>query len=389
MNHHLPLLLAAISPLAACVSYSRSVYTTRSVSMNHKSEREVTLPLAIAAGQSLRVATKFGAIRAKARPACPTPQVRVHLEIHARTKAEAEMALAQFEPRATATANGLELKIHGDPIVVIDDSMRIELQPMVDFEIEVPDGVRLEALTQSGEVVAEGALAGVTLESNFGRVAATGIRGPVMMTASSGALQLDDCTGDIEGRSTYGNVTASKVRSSTVDLSTSSGNIELEDASATTTKLHTKYGTVTVRNATGALDLDSGSGDIRVQKANGSLRAVTRYGSIDAQGLWRSLDLRSSSGSVAARADAGSVMATAWTLESTYGSVRLDAPAAFACNLEAATKYGDAKCEFGLLLPEGSTPQTGQLTGVVGNGGQLVRLLSGSGDVTLAKLATQ
>lgn len=386
MNPRTTLALAFFLPALACSYPAHSFVTSYSVSFDFKAERTVTLPLDATAGRSLRVETAFGTIHARATAGCATPQAKVRLVVHGRTKEEADAALARFEVRATEAADGITLGLHGEPLAIDDGSVHVQLQPSADFDIEVADGVTLHAKAATGDLTADGPFASASLDSKFGAVSATGIRGRLDLNAGSGEIRIANCAGDVHGQSSYGNVSATGIEGEAMELSTSSGDIEVADAKLASLRLRTKFGKLTVQKTVAALDLETGSGDLRIVGTDGSLRAFTQYGSIDAEGVWQRIDVRTGSGPVSVRAENGSAATSGWKLESQYGAVALAVPAEFACMLDLETKWGDAECAFEVVVPAGGSPQNGRLAGKVGTGGATVRLVSGSGDVALRKL---
>ncbi|MCC7011437.1 MAG: DUF4097 family beta strand repeat protein [Planctomycetes bacterium] len=388
-------------------------------------QRETELPLALSAGQKLELSTKTGSVVVRAGGAA-SPRARAKLTMNARDDEEARTALERFDVAAVETLDGWKLEVRGEPLVVHSGTQRIELTPRVDFELDLPAGVRLDARSGSGDLSATGALAATLLETNYGSIAADGVRGALTASTKSGAVRVARVEGDLEARSSYGSVEAADISGSKIVVASSSGNVALRGARAesinaetkygsvevrdargalvaksgsgnvtgealegATLLLHSNYGQIAVRGAKGALDLHSSSGNVRISEGEGALKAHSNYGALEAEGVWNSVQASSSSGTVAVRALGGSARTGEWSLSSGYGSVKLAVPDDFTCALDAVTNYGSASCAFPVTIEAGARSKDGRLVGQIGNGGPRVTLRSKSGDVVLDKLRSQ
>jgi DUF4097 and DUF4098 domain-containing protein YvlB len=390
--------------------------------MEGRAEREIDVPLALVAGQKLAVATKHGDVVVRADASAPQ-SARAVLKMRARTDEEARLVLERFDVVATSTADGFELSVKGEPLVIESTFSRSELHPSVDFSISLPEGVALDARSGSGSVSASGALGATQLDSSYGAISADGVRGSLVASTKSGHVKVANIAGDVSARSSYGRVEVANVEGDSMSVTSSSGDVALENARAATHEVETKYGKVNVRNiagklvaksssgnvsgsdlegatlslrsnygrvevarAKGELEVHSSSGSVRVEASEGALKASSSYGSVEVDGVWSAVDATSSSGRVVVRAFPGSTLTHEWNVASGYGAVTLYVPSDFTCALEATTNYGGATCEFPLTIEAGTRAKDGRLVGQVGSGGALVKLHSKSGDVALKKL---
>ncbi|HKE01271.1 MAG TPA: DUF4097 family beta strand repeat-containing protein, partial [Planctomycetota bacterium] len=94
------------------------------------------------------------------------------------------------------------------------------------------------------------------------------------------------------------------------------------------------------------------------------------------------VEARSSSGKVSVRAYEGSKAKEPWSLVSGYGSIVLEAPADFACTLDARTSYGSVESDLPIATDAGK-PAKGSLRGAVNGGGERVKLESASGSISI------
>jgi len=386
-----------------------------------RAEKNLSVDFELSSGQTLVLELPHGSIRVQTAPDAK-PNAKVHLSLGAPTQEQADEYLARFDFTAEAASNGQQLGLRGERVVIEKNGGRTEYYPSADVVLTLPEGVNVDLRTQSGDVDTSGMLAAARLESAYGNVKLRGARGDVRAQSKSGNVAVFDVDGDLEAKSGYGLVNATKVRGRSIALSSSSGNVALSKSSADEITVETRYGSVELealrgniagksssgrvtaadlqgervrlesgygqvlaKNIEGALSASSASGDVTVEDGRGALAIASRYGALSASGVWSAVSAESSSGSVEVRALPGSTLSDEWRLKSGYGAVRLFAPTDLACELDATTRYGEARCEFALTIEAGARAKNGELRGRVGAGGPRVTLHSASGDVGLLR----
>jgi DUF4097 and DUF4098 domain-containing protein YvlB len=165
-------------------------------------------------------------------------------------------------------------------------------------------------------------------------------------------------------------------------------------------------GSITVERIEGSVELHSGDGSLVGRELNGSVRAHTGDGSIRFEDIDGTVDLdtgdgtgtltgrlagvrlRTGDGSVSVRAEDGSAMTSEWEIRTGDGTLRLEVPDGFAANLDASTGDGRVQVEgFGEPTGGGHDEESrAALRRPLGAGGQLLRLRTGSGGISVRKL---
>lgn len=376
----------AVALVASACHIRIEHYGAAALELEGKAERTIEVDLPLSPGQTLAVATRHGDVRASANTDRSGSRATVKLTMRARTDEEAAQVLARYEVRTETTANGLALSLQGEPLQIDEGGQSVTMSPSSDFAIEAIVGVQLDLQSGSGALRVEGPFAGSKLDSRYGDVEVDGLRGPLVASTSSGDLALRGLRGSVEATTAYGKVDARDLDGEFVRIETRSGDLDVEAVRSKQVRLHTRYGTVDVTDVHGDLDVQSSSGAIDVDEAKGALLCSTRYGDVRAKGVFTAVDANSASGSVTVRALPGSTCTSAWKAESGYGDVKVLVPDDFACELDAATRYGEAACELAVTMPAGASSKAKSLTGTVGRGGPQVVLRSKSGDVRLQRL---
>lgn len=358
----------------------------KGVQVDKSAERTETLALDLDLGQALDLDLSYGDIEVKASDE-GGPRLQATIHASGRTLEEARAVLARYDLEVEHGADAITVRLVGEPLVVRDGKMRMELGAHADFVVRVPDGTAIDARSGSGDIRAKGTLGALRLETGYGSVSIEQASGHLEAKSGSGNVRADQVEADeIELTSGYGDVRLGEARAQRIELKSGSGNVRIEAAEADEIELDTEYGSVHVRAAIGAVHARSGSGDVRLHDVEGSVDATSGYGTVEIAGVVTGLSASSGSGNVEARIRSGSRNDADWTLTSSYGSVVLEVPANFGCQLDARTGYGSVECDFPVTIEAGKKKSEGKLKGRVGKGGGTVTLSSGSGDVVLRKL---
>lgn len=193
---------------------------------------------------------------------------------------------------------------------------------IVSYEIQVPPATR------------------VTTTSESGATTVAGIEGPLAATTQSAAITVQHTRGD-------------------ATIGTGSGAVKLDDIGATT-RVTTESSSVTAADVRGSLRIETGSGAVVVGLSGpGPIHVRTSSSSVRVRGLAGAADVETGSG----RIDV--------TLAS-RASARVD----------LSTRSGSVT--LGGVDVDG-TVEKRRVTGSVGSGGELVRLVSRSGSIRLSR----
>lgn len=215
----------------------------------------------------------------------------------------------------------------------------------VNFELQVPHGMRLEAGSRGGNVEA-GGVGETRLRTGGGNVEASEIAGALHVHTGGGNIQVDACSGAIE-------------------LETGGGNIAIRQAQDAV-KAHTGGGNILVRGEAGPVDAHTGGGNIEIRQAQSPVTAHTGGGNIQ-------VEIPRASGAAQVEMTTGA------------GNLDLRLPSDVSAQLEATSNLGHVH----LAPAAGGQHQRGQrhLRAVLGGGQGSVHLRTGVGNIEI-RLAT-
>jgi DUF4097 and DUF4098 domain-containing protein YvlB len=414
------LLALGLPALAGCGS-SRSgsgVMSVGSIQLSASAQREDEIPLAVAGGDRLRLSTSWGNVELREAPAGTPPILRASFTTHGRTDEEARAVLDRFSIAHTTSEGVQRYAVAGEPLTIRDGASSVSVAPQVHLVALVPTGLHVELESKSGSILCQAGCASANLESSYGQVTASGVRGDLRARTRSGSVAITDVLGKVEARTDYGRVEVERVQGDSCEIFSSSGALELASIDAARIGAKTSYGSVEARDLRGVFEAESSSGSISVARLDGAsarlrsgygnlsveeakanlslstasgsiqaravqgvVNAESSYGRIEIDGELAGLSAKSASGAIQVRAANGSRMAEEWELRSGYGRVGIALPAGCAFELDAETKYGAVSCDFPILVEAGHKPKSGRLQGKVGSGGPRLLLRSASGSI--------
>jgi hypothetical protein len=249
---------------------------------------------------------------------------------------EAKIHQLEANPPVVQEGNYIRIGRIGDP--------ELRRGVSISYQIEAPRQTQLKASSGSGDVTAEG------------------LGGPVKASSGSGDLRLSDIGDELSASTGSGDVRAASIHGE-VHISTGSGGIQ-------------------ARAITGDFYLSTGSGDIRLTEAAEGTDAAggkvsTGSGSVQVTGVNGSLRVGTGSGDITAQGSATGD----WSLETGSGSVIVHLPLGASFNIDAHTDSGSIITHRSVTMQ--GTVAKGTLRGVVGKGGPLVKLRTGSGDIQI------
>lgn len=149
--------------------------------------------------------------------------------------------------------------------------------PTVDYTITVPDGVRVEATTASGNTTISGVTGAVVASASSGTLTLDKIGGAVTARSSSGNLRLTNIAGDVRATTSSGNITATGIAQPREFIATS-GNITVEGTFTGNAQVTASSGNVTIRFApesAATITATVSSGTIRSGDLNLTARTET------------------------------------------------------------------------------------------------------------------
>jgi DUF4097 and DUF4098 domain-containing protein YvlB len=249
---------------------------------------------------------------------------------------------------------------------------------LLDLEIFVPMTSRCAVESGSGPVTVESTMGQTDVEAGSGRVLAAGVA----------RLSVETGSGSVQARQINGPANI-QTGSGRIDLDAAAGPVVLEAGSGSVTarrignglKAHTASGSIAVADVEGRVDLESGSGSIAVSRVAAPAVAVeTGSGSVRLQALdVHKLEVETGSGSVEVELvrihPDGS-----YKLETGSGRVTVSIPKDAGLLLELETH---GRVHYGGLPVRVLRQDDEEISAVVGEGGPLLAIETGSGSINL------
>lgn len=207
----------------------------------------------------------------------------------------------------------------------------------IDYDVTVPAQTRLMSQTGSGDQTINGLQLPLTARTGSGNITVDNLGADAHITSGSGDLKIGSVKGSLTATNGSGNILAQSVAGE-INATTGSGDVEMHQV------------------ASGNVRVGTGSGNIKLYGIKGGLRAQAGSGDILAQGE--------------ATSD--------WQLGAGSGNITLKMPVQASFNIDARTSSGSLK-----VTPtvQGGTMSHNRVQGKVGNGGPLLDLHTGSGDI--------
>ena len=210
----------------------------------------------------------------------------------------------------------------------------------IDYDLTVPAQTKFTSNTGSGDQTINGLQLPLNAKSGSANLTVENIGADVRLGGGSGDLKITSVKGALNAGAGSGNIRATGV-SGEITANTGSGEVEVEQVGSGNVRIGTGSGNVKVRGVRGGLKVETGSGDIHVEG--------------EPTNDWR--------------ASAGS------------GNIELKVPASTSFNIDAKTSSGDLKVNRPVTM-QGNLGKH-HIQGKVGNGGVLLDLHTGSGDIEI------
>jgi len=301
-----------------------------------------------------------------------SPDGQVHVSVHKHARATSDSVAADRERDLQPV-----FSTDGSNLVLSVSSVR---GGSADLTIQLPHDAPLTINADDGEVSVQEIHGAVAISANHGEINLSGIDGPVTAHVNN------NDTG-FSAHSIHGGIDV-EGHAGDINISDITGPVILDGAFFGTTHLERVDGAVTFstyRTHFTAARLD---GDFDVS-TDSELQASEVLGPVLLKTTDRDITLDRVQGAVTISNTDGPVKVTNATPLSTIdisnhdGSVDVGLPTDAVFTLSAQTRDGDIENDFG-LKSERSDDQH-MLTGQVGQGGPLVKIVTGEGDVTIHK----
>lgn len=228
----------------------------------------------------------------------------------------------------------------------------------VDYRIMVPEKVRLDVSSISGEV---------KISNIAGEVEASSTSGDLWIKRITGALNLETTSGDVEVSMIEGDITVSGT-SSDLEMFDIKGDVDISSTS----------GNVSAEGVVGSVQIDNTSGGLFLKRIGGNIEATTVSGSMVVEQIEGGLHLESSSGDIEVKTKI--LPRYEYFVETTSGSIRFLLPDDSDTEVKLETSSGSIGCKLPLTI---STVSRNLLKGKLGQGGPSLKLITTSGDIEL------
>jgi DUF4097 and DUF4098 domain-containing protein YvlB len=208
----------------------------------------------------------------------------------------------------------------------------------IDYDITVPQQTKLTSNTGSGDQTISGLQLPMTAKTGSGNITVERVSAETRVSSGSGDLKVNSIKGVLYAGTGSGNIHALDVAGDAF-VNTGSGDIEVR------------------QNAGGSVKAQTGSGNIRLHGVKGGLRADAGSGNIEVEGEPTS----------------------DWRLGAGSGNITLKVPTQASFNIDARTSSGSLKVNHPFTM-QGPVARN-HIQGKVGNGGVLLDMHTGSGDI--------
>jgi hypothetical protein len=319
------------------------------------------------------------------------------------------------------------------------------------LDVRVPEGTKVTVrnahgrveVTAAGETVVENAYEAVrvdsvkgasTVRSRHGDVHVSRTPGPVSVVGRHGNVTVEDAEGRVEVSVEHGDATLARVGAAVVDaafgevrvegvrgdlevrgrhsgaqathvtgaatVTTSYNDVRVEDVGGAA-RIKAEHGGIHALRVKGGVVAESSYNDVELDSVGGPAEVTVSHGGVQARGLENGIRVKSSGdevvlesvrGPVTVESNRGDVRITpagpvteAVSVSTQHGSITLEVPAGSRFALEASASRGELDVDVpGLAMKH---VQPSRVEGVLGAGGNTVKLLAETGNVTVSAAA--
>jgi DUF4097 and DUF4098 domain-containing protein YvlB len=170
-------------------------------------------------------------------------------------------------------------------------------------------------------------------------------------------------------------------RQTSLELKTGGGDVNVSELEGTI-RLKSSGGDVEASEVKGNLDGETSGGDIRVRQLSGDLRLHTSGGDVRAASVSGRVEVHSAGGDIEVSLVRGN--ASGGEVETSGGEIHVAVDPAVGLDVEASAGGGDVHSDLPLTIT-GKVSES-NLRGTLGKGGQLLRLHSAGGDISVRPL---
>jgi DUF4097 and DUF4098 domain-containing protein YvlB len=336
----------------------------------HESEQKLDLPLI--RGAALQLSNPRGDVTVSGTSDDGLVHIAIHKQVYTRTDSEAETKFQALKPVVTSSAALTTISV---PPVGGGSA---------DLTVIMPANAALTLVANHGDVEAASLQAAVDLTANHGDVEISAITAPVTVHINSGGASL----------TAHSLAAALTIEGHAQDLTLSdiAGPVSVNGEFFGTTHLEHIGRAIHFRTSRTELQLARLDGEIEISP-HSDLSADQALGPFILSTSNRDIDLTRIAGDISVTNRNGSIELTAApslgaiNLADRNGSVRATLPTGAPFTVEATATDGDISTA--LPLASHDTGSHKQLTGSIGSGGPLVRIVTSHGDINLSQATVE
>lgn len=301
-------------------------------------------------------------------------QDKVRLKVKKRaiaaTDDEARRLFSSLDVRHRMIDGNVELLAEYGRGLSLEERLRERRNPRTRMEIAIlaPVSRPLRIWTLDGKVTLKNWRGAVEIRSGSGSVQVESFRGESLSVyCPSCSIRLDSVNGSVRCIGGSGSVTLRQVSGPHVYVESASGGVSAEGVAGEQLYV-TQTAQVNLRKARGQIEFHTREGAVSLVEGNGSVSGRTRSGDISVKMLaWEAKDKS--------------------LVESASGDIDMDLPITYAGEVDARSGKGELEIGFPLLNATSRPGVTGKhMNGVVGGGGEILRIQSEQGAVKVTRL---
>jgi DUF4097 and DUF4098 domain-containing protein YvlB/uncharacterized membrane protein len=292
-------------------------------------------------------------------------QLTLNKVIYTGTDAQAAPKLQALEPLITASGSTVVVHVPSNQTAAANLAMLL------------PVKANLQIQAGHGDVSIAGREAAVEANAEYGDMALHGIAGPVHATMHQGDFSASNIQGNLNLNGRMDDVSISQVGGAASLNGDFFGDVHLTKVHGPV-HLHSSRTDCQMAELSGSVSLDGDN--LSVDTAKGPLTIATHAKDISLRNVTGDVRVKNSDGDVSVTAiqPLGSI-----NIENHNGSVDLTLPNDAQFSIQANAGYGEIHSDFDLKTQNGDEYST--ISGSVGTGGPMIRIVADKGDITLHK----
>lgn len=292
----------------------------------------------------------------------------------AATDEEARRLLAAADIRDRVIDGGVEISAEYGKGLTLEERLRERATPRtrLDMVILAPASLQLQIWSTTGKVHVKNWKESIEVRSSSGEISISEIDADnVSVLCPSCPIRLENVKGSVRCQGESGGVELRNVAGSQIFVESDSASLKASEIRGEQLYV-SKTGSIELKRVDGRIEFQAQSGAVSVDQGQGFLSGRTTSGDITARMTrWRFEDKA--------------------IIESHLGDVNLELPFNFSAELDAHSAAGQLVVELPLTRRPGDKRMTvesrSRRVGVVGDGGELLKVFSEKGNVRIARTA--